>query len=90
MREILCAEQPCILCGQLLQIVSIHRDDDTNEEHVRRETVEHSEQDCLTFAKLYSETWPCHAPILRPTPQPQALKGTDLRVARSGDSYLPF
>lgn len=72
MREILSAEQPCILCGQLLEIVTIDRDDDADVEHVRRERVEHSEQECLSFARLYAETWPCHAGTVSPAPQKAA------------------
>lgn len=61
MREILSAEQPCILCGQLLEIVTVHRDDDTHEERVERHPVPHNEEDCLSFLKLYKESWPVSA-----------------------------
>ncbi len=58
MREILSAEQPCILCGQLLEVVTVTRDDDTNEERVDRHNVPHPQEDCLSFLRLYRETWP--------------------------------
>jgi hypothetical protein len=58
MREILSAEQPCILCGQLLEIVTIHRDEDSNEERIERDRVPHDAVACLSFLRLYQETWP--------------------------------
>lgn len=61
MREILSAEQPCILCGQLLEIVTVSRDDETSEERVDRHQLPHNADDCLSFLKLYQETWPVSA-----------------------------
>jgi ferredoxin len=58
MREILSAEQPCILCGQCLHIVTVMRDEDDGREIVARVDVPHSQENCLSFARLYSETWP--------------------------------
>lgn len=58
MREILHAEQPCIICGTLLEVVTIHRDDDTGEERVERNRSVHSDRECARFRVLYSEEWP--------------------------------
>lgn len=90
MREILTAEQPCILCAQLLEVVTIDYDDDTHTEHVRRERVEHSEQDCLSFARLYSETWPVHATKVPRNGHPAMEKGVARVLTRSGDAPLLF
>jgi hypothetical protein len=58
MREILSAEQPCILCGQLLEIVTVSVDPDTDEERIERDQVPHDASACLSFLRLYQETWP--------------------------------
>lgn len=58
MSEILSAEQPCILCGTLLEVVTIHRDDLSGEERIERTPVGHSESECLRTAVLYKEIWP--------------------------------
>lgn len=58
MREIVSAEQPCILCGQLLEFTVVLRDDETGREEVRRDRQPHPTEDCLSFHKLYRETWP--------------------------------
>jgi hypothetical protein len=58
MREILSAEQPCILCGQALEIVTVSMDDDTDEERIERDQVPHDARACLSFLRLYQETWP--------------------------------
>lgn len=81
MREILSAEQPCVLCGQLLEIVTIHQDDDTDEQHIRRERVEHSHEDCLSFARLYREMWPCHPGTVSPSPQGRSEESKPLACA---------
>lgn len=56
MHEILSAEQPCILCGQALLIITVYVEDAT--EHVRREPVPHDDAQCLSFLKIQDETWP--------------------------------
>ena len=56
MREILSAEQPCILCGQALLIVTVYIEG--AEEKVRREDVPHDNEACLSFLRLQNETWP--------------------------------
>lgn len=61
MREIFSAEQPCILCGQMLEIVTVSRDDDTDEERIERERVPHDGDACLSFLRLYQEIWPVSA-----------------------------
>ncbi len=61
MREILSAEQPCILCGQSLMIVTWYRDDDTGQERTERETVAHDDVACSSFARLAAEFWPIKA-----------------------------
>ena len=59
MREILSAEQPCILCGQSLMIVTVYSKD--SEEQVRREPVPHDDEACISFLKLRDEEWPSRA-----------------------------
>lgn len=56
MLEILSAEQPCILCGQALLIVTVYSEG--AEEKVRREDVPHDDAACLSFLRLQDETWP--------------------------------
>lgn len=57
--EILSAEQPCILCGQALLILTVYVDE--GEERVRREPVPHDDRACLTFLSLRNEEWPYRA-----------------------------
>lgn len=61
MPEILSAEQPCILCGTLLEVVTIHRDDLSGEERIDRTRLQHPESECLRLNALYRETWPVSA-----------------------------
>lgn len=56
MIEILSAEQPCILCGQALLIVTVYREG--AEEKVKREDVPHDDDACLSFLRLQNEEWP--------------------------------
>lgn len=56
MHEILCAEQPCILCGQALLIITVYCEG--AEERVRREPVPHDDAACLSFLALRNEEWP--------------------------------
>lgn len=56
MIEILSAEQPCILCGQALLIVTVYSEG--AEEKVRREPVPHDDAACLAFLQLRDEEWP--------------------------------
>lgn len=58
MTEILRAEQPCILCGMALQVVTLTRDEVTGEERIDRVNLDHPMIDCLGMLKLYDETWP--------------------------------
>lgn len=60
MREILSTEQPCILCGMALLIVTVCRDDDTGEERTDRVDLKHDEDACRQMLRLYSETWPAY------------------------------
>lgn len=62
MHEILSTEQPCILCAQPLEVVTISRDTDTGEERVERTRLDHNESECLRVLRVYKEEWPvCHA-----------------------------
>lgn len=58
MREILSTEQPCILCGMALEVVTVHRDDDTNEERIERVRLDHDDRECGRMIALYPEIWP--------------------------------
>lgn len=58
MTEILSAEQPCILCGLALEVVTLHRDDDTGEERIDRVALPHDSAACLRMLELYKEIWP--------------------------------
>lgn len=58
MREILSIEQPCVLCGQAMEVVTIHRNDDTGEERTERTRLDHSDVSCAATIRLYAETWP--------------------------------
>lgn len=58
MPEILSCEQPCIICGTPLEIVTILTDDLSGEERIERTRFPHSETECLRRFNLYRETWP--------------------------------
>jgi hypothetical protein len=58
MIEILSAEQPCILCAQPLEVVTIHRDFDTGEERTERTRLDHDEHTCRATLALYREAFP--------------------------------
>lgn len=60
MREILTTEQPCILCGMALEVVTVLRNDDTGEERIERTRLGHSDVECARMLALYSEVWPNH------------------------------
>lgn len=61
MREILCTEQPCILCGMALQVVTMSRDDVTGEERIDRTNLPHDSAECARMVALYPEIWPVSA-----------------------------
>lgn len=56
--EILSTEQPCIFCGMALQVVTLLLDHDTGAERIERDNLPHSDRECATMLRLYSETWP--------------------------------
>lgn len=58
MLEILSAEQPCVLCGGLLEVVTVWRDFDTGEERTERTRLDHSDVSCRATLALYMEAWP--------------------------------
>ena len=58
MHEILSVEQPCILCAQPLEVVTISRDRDTGEERTERTRLDHSEKTCRDVLTLYREAFP--------------------------------
>jgi hypothetical protein len=58
MHEILSAEQPCILCAQPLEVVTIHRDSETGEERTERTRLDHDEFTCRATLSLYREAFP--------------------------------
>jgi hypothetical protein len=58
MFEILSAEQPCVLCGQLLEVVTISRDMDTGEERTERTRLDHNDASCRATLALYREAFP--------------------------------
>ncbi len=60
MHEILSAEQPCILCAQPLEVVTISRDIDTGEERTERTRLDHDEHTCRATLALYREAFPWH------------------------------
>ncbi len=61
MLEILSAEQPCILCGQPLEVVTLSRDIDTGEERTERTRLDHDEHTCRATLALYREAFPWHS-----------------------------
>jgi hypothetical protein len=58
MLEILRAEQPCVLCGQPLEVVTISRDSDTGEERTERTRLDHNDVTCREVLALYREAFP--------------------------------
>lgn len=60
MLEILSVEQPCILCAQPLEVVTVMRDQDTGEERIERTRLDHNDHACAATLALYREVWPCH------------------------------
>lgn len=58
MHEILSAEQPCILCAQPIEVVTLHRDNDTGEERIERTRLDHSDDSCAATLALYREAFP--------------------------------
>lgn len=58
MSEILSCEQPCVLCGQALQVVVLHEDALTGEQRIERTNLTHDHDDCLRMLRLYGETLP--------------------------------
>lgn len=61
MHEILSLEQPCILCAQPIEVVTISRDSDTNEERLERTRLDHNDQACAATLALYREAFPWQA-----------------------------
>jgi hypothetical protein len=58
MREILSVEQPCVLCGQALEVVTISRDDETGEEQIERTALLHTMGNCSEMRALMAERFP--------------------------------
>lgn len=58
MHEILSVEQPCILCAQPMEVVTLHRDDDTGQERSERTRLDHSEELCRATLRLHREAFP--------------------------------
>jgi hypothetical protein len=58
--EILTIEQPCVLCGQCLEVVTIARDSITGEQRTERTRLDHTDVTCQRMLALYREEWPCH------------------------------
>lgn len=58
MLEILSAEQPCILCAQPIEVVTLHRDSDTGEERIERTRLDHNDETCRDVLALYREAFP--------------------------------
>jgi hypothetical protein len=56
--EILSTEQPCILCAQPLEVVTITRDMDTGEERTERTRLDHNDVTCRETLALYREAFP--------------------------------
>lgn len=61
MHEILSAEQPCILCAQPMEVVTVTRDDDTGEERIERTRLDHNDETCAATLALYREAFPWQA-----------------------------
>jgi hypothetical protein len=60
MHEILSTEQPCILCGMALEVVTISRDWSTGEERIERTRLPHEDSECRRMLALYPETFPAY------------------------------
>ena len=60
MREILSTEQPCVLCGMALQVVTLYRDELTDEERIERVDLPHDLDACARMLSLYPEVWPTY------------------------------
>lgn len=58
MFEILSVEQPCILCAQPLEVVTIWRDHDSDHERTERTRLDHSDESCRATLALYREAFP--------------------------------
>ncbi len=58
MLEILSAEQPCVLCAQPLEVVTWHRDTETDEVRIERTRLDHSDRACAATLALYREAFP--------------------------------
>lgn len=58
MLEILSLEQPCILCAQPIEVVTLHRDQDTGEERTERTRLDHDDETCAATLRLYREAFP--------------------------------
>lgn len=58
MHEILSAEQPCILCAQPMEVVTVSRDTDTGEERIERTRLDHNDETCAAVLALYREAFP--------------------------------
>jgi hypothetical protein len=58
MHEILSVEQPCILCAQPIEIVTLSKDSETGEERIERTRLDHSERSCAATLALYREAFP--------------------------------
>lgn len=58
MLEILTTEQPCILCAQPLEVVTLWREPGTGEERTERNRLDHNEAECRRVLSLYGEAFP--------------------------------
>lgn len=58
MHEILSIEQPCILCAQPLEVVTLTRDDLSGEERTERTRLDHNDESCRATLSLYREAFP--------------------------------
>ncbi len=63
MLEILSVEQPCILCAQPLEVVTILKDHDTGQERIERTMLDHTAASCAAIFALYRETFPWHSGV---------------------------
>lgn len=59
--EILSTEQPCILCAQPMEVVTVTRDTITGEERIERTRLDHNDVACAATLALYKEVWPSSA-----------------------------
>jgi hypothetical protein len=58
MLEILSVEQPCILCAQPLEVVTISKCSITGDERIDRTRLDHNESACSATLELYREAFP--------------------------------